>query len=655
MGRRSINTTKSGKYMNPTDQARKEARKRELKKNKKQRMLVRQAVLKGKDPTKILQEMEIIDKMEYDPTQPPKLNEKVLKDKRKKLKETFLRILKLYDKENPEYAIELRRAEAEYDKKRIQLQIYFEQVKNAERVQLDQIPLPDLPLEYTIPSMIPLPNEMPPLGAIPTPNQKQPVGILKKTSLFVPKTGDGKIIDMKLYTGKIPPGPPPGSPPPLTDSEDEEYDPEKDIHEIIGNVDVEEQTAEVEQNVPEPVIEPPAAKVRKIRFADDKSKSASKEPEKDIKYQFAKKVRKNVTPLQAMMLRMAGQQAPDIHEDDEDEDNDEDDDEDEEEEEEEEVEEGKSDSAKSKESKEKEISSVDPDSSDSEKDNKDDDKENTSTEQKNLSDEEQGDKKESDPNIKDNKSISVISLPAMMPTSTDLPTHPNKLIPPGPPPGLPPARPPGVPPGPPPGAPVFMRPPPLRPPAGTMPRLLPPGPPPGRPAGLPPGPPPGLPPNLRGLPPRLPQGPPGVVPPRLIRPPGALPSIPPPGLPPPPGITGLGPLNASVLSAPPSIVKPPLKSNEDIAKSGSGATIEAKPQIKNLLADVTRFTPTALKVKRGIRDARGRVKIVNPNVTAKEEDKRPSGMQGKPAPMVTQTKTKDDVYEEFMKEMKNLL
>ncbi|CAN8008396.1 unnamed protein product [Ixodes pacificus] len=32
MGRRSINTTKSGKYMNPTDQARKEARKRELKK-----------------------------------------------------------------------------------------------------------------------------------------------------------------------------------------------------------------------------------------------------------------------------------------------------------------------------------------------------------------------------------------------------------------------------------------------------------------------------------------------------------------------------------------------------------------------------------------------------------------------------------------------
>lgn len=102
MGRRSINTTKSGKYMNPTDQARKyrtrpwynqenmlriarrdlnrypdwrscllvdwtvtgkEARKKELKKNKKQRQLVRAAVLKGKDPSQIIEEMEKIDQM----------------------------------------------------------------------------------------------------------------------------------------------------------------------------------------------------------------------------------------------------------------------------------------------------------------------------------------------------------------------------------------------------------------------------------------------------------------------------------------------------------------------------------------------------------------------------------------------------------------
>lgn len=41
----------------------KEARKKELKKNKKQRQLVRAAVLKNKDPSQILEEMEKIDEM----------------------------------------------------------------------------------------------------------------------------------------------------------------------------------------------------------------------------------------------------------------------------------------------------------------------------------------------------------------------------------------------------------------------------------------------------------------------------------------------------------------------------------------------------------------------------------------------------------------
>lgn len=123
MGRRSINTTKSGKYMNPTDQARKEARKKELKKNKKQRQMVRAAVLKGKNPTQLIEEMEKIDEMgefvitsrliwlelrfyeifsssnfivEFNVLQPSPLNEKVLREKRKKLKETFDRVMRLY-------------------------------------------------------------------------------------------------------------------------------------------------------------------------------------------------------------------------------------------------------------------------------------------------------------------------------------------------------------------------------------------------------------------------------------------------------------------------------------------------------------------------------------------------------------------------------
>jgi len=41
----------------------KEARKKELKKNKKQRQMVRAAVLKGKDPLQLLVDLEKIDQM----------------------------------------------------------------------------------------------------------------------------------------------------------------------------------------------------------------------------------------------------------------------------------------------------------------------------------------------------------------------------------------------------------------------------------------------------------------------------------------------------------------------------------------------------------------------------------------------------------------
>uniref|UniRef100_A0A3P9D8I4 Wbp11/ELF5/Saf1 N-terminal domain-containing protein n=1 Tax=Maylandia zebra TaxID=106582 RepID=A0A3P9D8I4_9CICH len=129
MGRRSTSSTKSGKFMNPTDQARKEARKRELKKNKKQRMMVRAAVLKMKDPRQIIRDMEKLDEMEFNPVQQPLLNEKVLRDKRKKLRETFERIVRLYERENPETYKELRKLELDYETKRGQLSLYFDSVK----------------------------------------------------------------------------------------------------------------------------------------------------------------------------------------------------------------------------------------------------------------------------------------------------------------------------------------------------------------------------------------------------------------------------------------------------------------------------------------------------------------------------------------------
>ena len=86
MGKRSTQNTKSGRAMNPADQARtcdrlkkiftsavfhefcicfsgKEARRRELKKNKKQRIVVREAVIKAKDPKKVIEELERLDQM----------------------------------------------------------------------------------------------------------------------------------------------------------------------------------------------------------------------------------------------------------------------------------------------------------------------------------------------------------------------------------------------------------------------------------------------------------------------------------------------------------------------------------------------------------------------------------------------------------------
>ncbi|OWK03652.1 hypothetical protein Celaphus_00014022, partial [Cervus elaphus hippelaphus] len=102
--------------------------------NKKQRMMVRAAVLKMKDPKQIIRDMEKLDEMEFNPVQQPQLNEKVLKDKRKKLRETFERILRLYEKENPDIYKELRKLEVEYEQKRAQLSQYFDAVKARHQV-----------------------------------------------------------------------------------------------------------------------------------------------------------------------------------------------------------------------------------------------------------------------------------------------------------------------------------------------------------------------------------------------------------------------------------------------------------------------------------------------------------------------------------------
>ncbi|CAN9505781.1 unnamed protein product [Ophioblennius macclurei] len=728
MGRRSTSSTKSGKFMNPTDQARKEARKRELKKNKKQRMMVRAAVLKMKDPRQIIRDMEKLDEMEFNPVQQPLLNEKVLRDKRKKLRETFERIVRLYERENPETYKELRKLELDYETKRGQLALYFDSVKNAESVEVDSIPLPDMP---HAPSNIHIQD-------IPLPGA-QPPSILKKSSTFGKgplSASSGPMLTLvpsvpRLPPGKKPPGPPPGPPPPQvlalygipsrrvfgTDTEpaipgvdkdygmdlgrdrdsgsesdrdrdegdDDDTDSEEDSEEDRDDgLDVDKRMRadrrDDERERDEEKDRNDRHAGRSVRFADIPPEAPREGKRK--KKRLVKKT-KAITPLQAMMLRMAGQSVP--------------------EEEEEEVEEEYTDES---------------DNSDME---------------------DRGPPGDSQPHLMPGQRLP----PPTGPVGQQGPPHmqgppmtgPPPLGPPPAPPMRPPGPPSGPPPGPPPGAPPFLRPPGM--PGGMrgpMPRLLPPGPPPGRPPGPPPGPPPGLPPGPppRGPPPRLPPpAPPGIPPPPPRAGGPSRPLAPPLSLFPPP-------LNSNVLSAPPNIVQrqkgpgsgqdgsqnsmpppampmrpgvmqmppppgtaaasgpnPPGHHHATIEKRANitslagaggamgagpgsgGATISAKPQIINPKAEVTRFVPTALRVRR---DKSGAMPGAAPGPMEKSgggvggrrgDDGSGGGQWQKQQAAATQMglanaaqmgavnqsnmKTKDQVYEAFMREMEGLL
>lgn len=251
--------------MNPTDQARKEARKRELKKNKKQRQMVRAAVLKGKDPQQLIADLQRIDEMEYNVSNPPPLSEKVLRDKRKKLRETWDRVLRLYQKEDPEHFSELKKMELDYEGKRNTLIKYYESVKFAQQVEVDQIPLPSAPsAPHVVPSLIPLPVDL-------------PVSILK-----------APVMDASNAKA---PGVPPGPPPDLSDDEEmEENEPPPTKA---------EKAAEEKANK--------AAKTRKIRFADEgPDRPPGVDDEADVT-EFLKEVEKShreaVPPPMPMMFR----------------------------------------------------------------------------------------------------------------------------------------------------------------------------------------------------------------------------------------------------------------------------------------------------------------------------------------------------------------
>ncbi|XP_060239971.1 WW domain-binding protein 11-like [Meriones unguiculatus] len=617
MGWRSTSFTKGGKFLNPTDQARKEARKRELKKNKKQRMMVRAAVLRMKDPKQIIRDMEKLEEMECSPVQQPQLNEKVLKDKRKKLRETFERILRLYEKENPDVYKELRKLEVEYEQKRAQLRQYFDAVQNAQHVEVESIPLPDMP---HAPSNILIQH-------IPLPGA-QPPSILKKTSAYglppqavsiLPLLGHGVP---RLPPGRKPPGPPPGPPPPQVlqmygrkvrfapdlptrrQGEDMLYSPElaQRGHDDSGYPEAMDQDKYDDSGEDSDTDRCDAESGRggRLGHRDDSEQDNPEEKKSGLSVRFAdmpgksrkKKNMKDLTPLQAMMLQMAGQEIP---------------------------EEGREVEEFSEEEEDEDF-----DDSESEKQWQKQHKEDSHSDGTSAAPSQQQAPPQSAP-------PSQIQAPPL----------------PGPPPLGPPPAPPLWPPGPPPGAPPFLRPSGMLGIRGPLPQLLPPGPPPGRPPGPPPGPPP------QGPPPRLPPPAPPGIPrsgPGMMRPP----LVPPLG-PAPPGLSPPAPLpNPGVLSAPPSLIQRPKVDDASVAatiEKKASVTISAKPHITNPKAEVTRFVPTALRVRR---EKKGATAV--PQRSEEDSAVPVAKTAPRPGPSVPAlVQTKDDAYEAFMKEMEGLL
>lgn len=208
-----------GKFVNPTDKARKEARKKELKKNKKQRLAVRTNVIKSKDPHQILADMRRLDSMEFNVEQPSPLNEKVLGDKRRKLKEIWDRVAHLYAKDDKEKFVQLKRLFDDYEIERNELMKHYEAVKSAQNVQLDEIPLPSLPTSITGQDVMP---------------------ILRKAP---------SLTTYRSLTQKEPPGPPPGPPPRLSEFDDEDYEASKKVR-FGPDSDVDEFLKEIEDFVP---------------------------------------------------------------------------------------------------------------------------------------------------------------------------------------------------------------------------------------------------------------------------------------------------------------------------------------------------------------------------------------------------------------------
>ena len=122
------------------------------------------------------------------------------------------------------------------------------------------------------------------------------------------------------------------------------------------------------------------------------------------------------------------------------------------------------------------------------------------------------------------------------------------------------------------------------------------------------------------------------------------------------------PSGTSVVSAAPQLIqKEKVKDISRDQKTIGGSVIEAKPQMRNLLSDVTRFVPTNVKIQKKVDGAKGMPgeygssrEFINAN-TKRHKEKMRDVFSKHSQPHQAPQKSKDDAYAEFMKEMEQIM
>lgn len=158
--------------------------------------------------------------------------------------------------------------------------------------------------------------------------------------------------------------------------------------------------------------------------------------------------------------------------------------------------------------------------------------------------------------------------------------------------------------------------------------------------------PPTQPPALPGVPPPAPPGPPPLLaqtfPPRFGMPPGPPPGPPPRfGAMPRPLMGGTQIHSQAVVSAPPKSIQPGPMNSQPVS-----AVISAQPQLRNMTAEVTKFMPTSLRVRRD------QPKVTKPKLKLGQESTQQVSGRGIGS---GGAQVQGDAYNTFMQEMQGLL